>query len=114
MEVPKNFLIVDDEMQSRMLIRKLLLRRSESSNILEADSVSAAIESINAFKPDLLFLDVQLREETGFDLLDRIAEMQIPVIFITGHSDYAVRAFRYHALDYLLKPVDPAEFARHF
>lgn len=109
-----HILIVDDEMQSRLLIRKLILRLAEHARIAEAASLAEAIKEISAAKPDLIFLDVQLKGETGFDLLDRIAESELPVIFITAHSDYAVRAFRYHALDYLLKPVDPIEFEQAF
>lgn len=113
-EHQRKVLIVDDEMQSRLLIRKLLESHDTSFNIAEADSVAAALEVMKSVQPDLIFLDVQMRGETGFDLLDRIAELQLPVIFITAHSDYAVRAFRYHALDYLLKPIDPTEFDQAF
>ena len=70
-------------------------------------SVETAIAGINKHKPDLLFLDVQLNESTGFDLLSRLPEINFEVIFITAYDHYAIKAFKFSAIDYLLKPVDP-------
>ncbi len=109
-EQQRKVLIIDDEMQSRLLIRKLLESHDTSFNIAEADSVSAALDVMKSIKPDLIFLDVQMRGETGFDFLDRAGDIDIPVIFTTAHSEHAVRAFRYSAFDYLLKPIDFGEF----
>ncbi|MDQ3017891.1 MAG: LytTR family DNA-binding domain-containing protein, partial [Bacteroidota bacterium] len=59
---------------------------------------------------DLLFLDVEMSDGTGFELLDKIKDQHFPVIFTTAHDEFAIRAFRYNAIDYLLKPIDPDEF----
>jgi two-component system LytT family response regulator len=103
-------LIIDDELQSRLLIHKLLESHDASIIIHEADSVTSALQEMNKGKPDLIFLDIQLRGETGFDFLDKAGGIDIPVIFTTAHSEHAVRAFRYSAFDYLLKPIDFTEF----
>ena len=103
-------LIVDDELQSRSLIKKLLLDNFSGLIIEEAGTVNAAIEKINQFMPGLVFLDVQMRGETGFDLLDKIGKINFGIIFTTAHSEFAVRAFRYSAMDYLMKPLDTNEF----
>ena len=103
-------LIVDDELQSRSLVRKLLLDNFPALIIEEAESVNSAIEKINHFMPGLVFLDVQMRGETGFDLLDKIGKVHFGIIFTTAHSEFAVKAFRYSAMDYLMKPIDAEEF----
>jgi len=103
-------LITDDEWQSRSLIRKLLSDHFPGLIIDEADSVAVAIEKIRQFKPDLVFLDVQMRGETAFDLLDKIDKINFGIIFTTAHSEFAVKAFRYSAIDYLVKPLDTDEF----
>lgn len=69
-----------------------------------------AIEKIRKAKPELIFLDVQMRGETGFDLLDKMGQVNAGIIFTTAHSEFAVKAFRYSAMDYLMKPLDSSEF----
>jgi Response regulator of the LytR/AlgR family len=103
-------LIVDDELQSRSLIRKLLSVHFPSLIIDEADSVASAVKQIQLHSPTLVFLDVQMRGETGFDLLDKIDQPDFEIIFTTAHSEFALKAFRYSALDYLMKPIDRDEF----
>jgi two-component system LytT family response regulator len=103
-------LIVDDELQSRSLIRKLLSVHFPNIIADEAETVSNAVEKIQQISPKLIFLDVQMRGETGFDLLDKIAANNFEIIFTTAHSEFALRAFRYSALDYLMKPIDVEEF----
>src|SRR6476661_5594284 len=103
-------LIVDDEEQSRSLIRKLLQDVTGEENILEAARVAEAVEKIKTNQPSWIFLDVQLNHETGFDLLDQLGRDNTQVIFITAYSEFAVKAFRYSAVDYLLKPLDKEEF----
>ncbi|HET9825687.1 MAG TPA: LytTR family DNA-binding domain-containing protein [Chitinophagaceae bacterium] len=103
-------LIVDDEPQSRSLIRKLLSLHFPQMIIEEAENVSSAINKIHQTNFTLVFLDVQMRAETGFDLLDKIGAEDIGVIFTTAHSEFALKAFRYSALDYLMKPIDSEEF----
>ena len=71
-----------------------------------ADSVSSSIKVIRATPPDLLFLDVQIVGGTGFDVLDKLRDIRIPVIFTTAYDHYALKAFKFSAIDYLLKPID--------
>ena len=72
----------------------------------QANSVESGINLIRQIVPDLVFLDVEMADGTGFDLLHRLKPIQFKVIFITGFEDFAIRAFRFSAIDYLLKPLD--------
>lgn len=110
MNSPFHVLIVDDELQSRSLIRKLLSDHFPELVTEEAESITTALEKINYFNPNLIFLDVQMRGETGFDLLDKTGKVSFGIIFTTAHSEFAVKAFRYSAMDYLMKPIDADEF----
>lgn len=74
-------------------------------------NVSDGIKAIKSLQPDLVFLDVQIHDETGFDLLGRIKEKNFEVIFTTAFDRFAVQAFKFSALDYLLKPVDPEDLS---
>ena len=103
-------LIVDDELQSRCLIKKLVQDNFPDLITDEAETVNAAKEKITQLRPDLVFLDVHMRGETGFDLLDNLGKITFGVIFTTAHSEFAIKAFRYSALDYLMKPIDTDEF----
>ncbi len=103
-------LIVDDETQSRALIKKLLADFFPGTLVEEASDVTTAVEKINTQRPDLIFLDIQMRGETGFDLLDKIPIINSGIIFTTAHSEFAVKAFRYSAIDYLMKPIETEEF----
>lgn len=78
----------------------------EISIIGEADSVASGISLIKQLTPDLVFLDVEMPDGTGFDLLQKMNPIAFKVIFITGFEDFAIRAFRFSAIDYLLKPLD--------
>jgi two-component system, LytTR family, response regulator len=104
-------LIVDDEPHAREGIR---IRLKESSNIEiigECSSGVEALEFIHALKPDLVFLDIQMPEMNGFEIVQKIEIKPIPIIiFITAYDSYAVKAFEYHALDYLLKPINDKRF----
>ena len=75
----------------------------------QANSVKSGISLIKQIVPDLVFLDVEMPDGTGFDLLQMLNPIQFKVIFITGYEDFAIRAFRFSAIDYLLKPLDPVE-----
>src|SRR6478752_1527368 len=101
-------LIVDDEHSGREIIKTLLLNRHANhvSEIRMAGSVDEAFTTIVEFNPDLLFLDINMPGQTGFDLLERLGKFQFEVIFVTAHDQYAVDAFRVNALDYILKPID--------
>lgn len=105
-------IIIDDEEQQRSLINKLIKRYAPAIQVVgEAASVSRGSELIKEEEPDLVFLDVELTDGTGFDLLQQVAGTGFHLIFITAHNEFAIRAFRFSALDYLLKPIDPEEFA---
>jgi two-component system, LytTR family, response regulator len=99
-------IIVDDERLARVNLKKLLEPHPEIEITGEASSCNSAIELINLHKPQLIFLDIQLSGETGFDLLE-IIDNSIKIIFVTAYDEYAIRAFEVNAIDYLLKPVNP-------
>lgn len=98
-------IIVDDEPLARMDLGTVLRDFTEIEIIGEADSVKTAKTLLKETKPDLIFLDIQMPGETGFDLLEFI-DTSINIIFVTAFDEYAIRAFEVNALDYLLKPVD--------
>ena len=106
-------LIVDDEPIARRNLRALLRNYADIELVGECGSGEQAVRLIKADPPDLLFLDVQMPEMSGFDVLKEIDLGQIPaVIFVTAHDQYALRAFEVQALDYLLKPFDDERFAQ--
>ena len=104
-------IIVDDERLARVNMKNLLAPYPDIEVIAEAGTVEQALELIRTLKPGLLFLDIQLMGETGFDLLEKL-EHPIRVVFVTAYDEYAVRAFEINALDYLLKPVNPDRLER--
>lgn len=104
-------IIVDDEPLARERIRFLLRAEPDVEIVAECGSGAEAVSQIARLKPDLLFLDVQMPEMDGFQVLESLPENQLPVvIFATAFDQHAVRAFDAHALDYLLKPFKPARF----
>jgi two-component system LytT family response regulator len=106
-------LIVDDEPLARRNIRVLLEDDPEIELIAECGSGAEALKVIQRQAPDLLFLDIQMPEMSGFEVLERIEAAQIPaIVFVTAFDQYAIKAFEVHALDYLLKPFDDARFEK--
>lgn len=104
-------LIVDDEPLARQNLRALLKDDTEVEIIAECGSGHEAVRVINAEAPDLLFLDIQMPEMNGFDVLRSIDTESIPaIIFVTAFDQYALKAFEVHALDYLMKPFADARF----
>lgn len=98
--------ITDDELQSRNLLRNMLQQHFPEIKIAgEASSVEEAFKGIQTHNPDIVFLDVQIKEETGFDLLNRLPDINFALIFTTAFDKYALKAFRFNAIDYLLKPI---------
>ncbi|OJU74843.1 MAG: hypothetical protein BGO29_05015 [Bacteroidales bacterium 36-12] len=77
--------------------------------IAEADSVASGVAAIRKYLPDLVFLDVEMSDGTGFDLLQQLKPIDFKVIFITAFQEFAIKAFRFSAIDFLLKPIDPAD-----
>ncbi len=110
---PIRTLIVDDEVLARRRIRNLLRGRVEFAVIGECANGHEALNSIRRQAPDLVFLDVQMPDLDGFGVLEELAPDRLPVvIFVTAYDQYAVRAFEFHALDYLLKPFDDERFEK--
>lgn len=106
-------LIVDDEPPARANLRVLLRRDPDVEIVAECGSGAEALAEIRSKKPDLVFLDVQMPECDGFDVLELLgAELPPVIIFVTAYDQYALRAFEAGALDYLLKPFDNACFDR--
>jgi two-component system LytT family response regulator len=106
-------LVVDDESLARRNLIVLLRRDPDIASVTECASGLEAIEEIRRSKPDLVFLDVQMPECGGFDVLELLGnELPPTIIFVTAYDEYALRAFEAGALDYLLKPFDDARFGR--
>jgi len=110
---PIRILVVDDEPLARRNLVVLLRRDPDLGPIVECGSGAEAVEVIREWKPDLVFLDVQMPECGGFDVLELLgADLPPVIIFVTAYDEYALRAFDAGALDYLLKPFDDARFGR--
>jgi two-component system, LytTR family, response regulator len=108
---PIRVLLVDDEPLARAMLREMLQGDPHVAIVGESCNGSEALEAIRTYSPDLIFLDVQMPELGGFDVLASLGNAQIPhIIFVTAYDQYAVRAFEVHALDYLLKPFDQERF----
>jgi two-component system LytT family response regulator len=102
-------LIVDDESKARLIMSMLLNRITENIVIVEADSVKSAISRISTNEFDIIFLDVQLSDGLGFDVLTESDNIKSKVVFTTAFQDYAIRAIKNSAFEYLLKPICQAE-----
>ena len=103
-------IIVDDEDAVRETTRIFLELYAKDIEVLEeCSSVAEGYEAICRQRPDLVLLDIEMPDGTGFDLLSKFSEVTFEVIFITGHNDYAIKAFKFSAVDYLLKPLDPED-----
>ena len=103
-------MIIDDEPPARRELRRLLSGFSWMQIVGEAGNVSQAVEMIESLSPELLFLDIQMPGGSGFDVLTHLEDVP-QVIFTTAYDEHAVQAFKIDALDYLLKPIDPARLA---
>jgi len=104
-------ILVDDERLARKELRSMLAEHEIIDVAGEAETVAQAAELVHAKNPDVIFLDIQLPGETGFDLLEKIT-FACKIIFVTAFDAYAIRAFEVNALDYLLKPINPARLAQ--
>ena len=103
--------IIDDEPILAEAIEILLQKSFPEIEVAgKAGSVSNAVQLINKINPDLILLDINIMEGTGFDVIDQINELKAKVIFITAYDEHALKAFKYDAIDYLVKPLDPDEF----
>ena len=102
-----NIGIIDDEEDSREVLKSLLKKYYPQCQIVgEADGVSSGIEMLNTAKPQLLFLDISLKDGNGFDIISAIGPVNFEIVFITGHNNFAIKAYEASAIGYLLKPID--------
>ena len=103
-------LLIDDEQSNRTLLCNMLKKHCPEIDVLgDADSVSLAYQKIKELKPDLIFLDIKMPNQNGFDLLRQFDNIDFKIIFVTGFDEYAIKAFEFNAVDYILKPLDHAK-----
>ncbi len=103
-------IIVDDETNARDTVKKVLKMMQLPVEVIdEAADASEGIAKIKTLKPDLVFLDIEMPGKNGVQMLEEMQPADFEVIFITAYHDYAIKAFRFSAIDYLLKPIDPDE-----
>src|SRR3954471_1910999 len=101
-------IIIDDEMHCRKTLSMLLKEYCPDVQVMEQCSdAQLGLEAIEKFKPDLVFLDIEMPHMNGFEMLEQFSEIPFAVVFTTGYDQYAIKAFHFSALDYLLKPVEP-------
>lgn len=106
-------IIIDDEDHQRLTIEKMVRRHCPGVTLVgQANGVRSGMEAIIKHKPDLVLLDIKMDDGTGFDLLGKLQPIDFKVIFITAYDQYAIKAFRLSAIDYLLKPLDPDELVQ--
>ncbi len=102
-----NCIIVDDEERSREALSKLLVKHCpEVTIVAKAEDITTAKDCILKLQPDLVFLDVEMPKNSGFELLNQLKTINFSVIFVTAHEGFALKAFRYSAIDYITKPID--------
>jgi len=111
MKKPYNALVIDDERLARKDLISLLGAHDNITVVGEADDVPSAVQAIERLNPDVIFLDIQMPGDSGFDLLEK-TEVEARIIFVTAYDEYAIRAFEVNALDYLLKPVNSDRLAK--
>jgi two-component system LytT family response regulator len=102
-----NAAIIEDEGRSRRMLQKMLREHCPQIRVVgEADSVKAGLATIAELRPQLVFLDIELRSETSFEILEKLPEINFELIFTTAFDHYALKAIKFCAIDYLLKPID--------
>lgn len=103
-------LLIDNEPEIRTTLKGMVENWSRGKHVIEeADGVASGLAAIRSLDPDVVLLDVEMNDGTGFDLLQQVAAPSFQLIFTTAFNQYAIQAFKFSALDYLLKPVDPGE-----
>jgi two-component system LytT family response regulator len=106
----KKVLIIDDENRTRDFVKKMIDSFQLDLEVFtDGENVETGIEAINRIQPDIVFLDIQMPDGTGFDVLNSIESKKFEVIFITAYQEYAIKAIKFSALDYILKPIDAEE-----
>ena len=105
-----NILLVDNEEEVRLVLKSMVMSWAQGLHrIEEATGVLDGVQKIKSFCPDIVLLDVEMDDGTGFDLLRQVLNPSFQLIFTTAHNQYAIQAFRFSAIDYLLKPINPEE-----
>ncbi len=102
--------IIDDEPRARETLGKMLRTYCRNIEIVgEGNNVKSGIEQIESLHPDVVFLDIRMPDGTGFDLLEQLNYLDFVLVILTAYDEYALKAFKFSAIDYLLKPLDPEE-----
>jgi two-component system LytT family response regulator len=105
-------IIIDDEQSVRKSLEKVLRNNCPQVKLVaEADGVESGVKAIRKYHPDLILLDIKMDDGTGFDLMKQLEPVDFKVIFITAYDQFAIKAIKFSALDYLLKPIDPDDLA---
>ncbi len=106
-------IIVDDEKGARESLSKMVAKYCPHIEVVaKADSMKTALEAINTNNPDLVFLDIEMPNGNAFDLLEKIDSIDFDIIFTTAYDHYAIKAIKFSAIDYILKPIDPEELVQ--
>lgn len=109
----KKAIIVDDELGARESLAKMLEKNCKNIQVVaKADNMMNAFIEITNHQPDLVFLDIEMPNGNAFDLLERFKEINFNIIFVTAYDHYAIKAIKFSAIDYILKPVDPEELVK--
>lgn len=109
----KKIVIIDDENRTRSLIAKIIESFDYDVEIYpEGENVQSGVKAIERHNPDIVFLDIQMPDGTGFDVLRSVKSKNFEVIFVTAHEEFAIKAIKFSALDYLLKPIDAEELQK--
>ena len=104
-------IIIDDEKNAREAISKIAEQYCNNISVVGyAEDVESGVKAIKKYNPDLVLLDIKMPDGTGFDILQQIDNINFAIIFITAFNEYAIKAFKFSAIDYLLKPIDVNEF----
>ena len=104
---PIRAILVDDEESARDVLENLLMRHCPQVEVIEkCENVKTALLAIKNYAPDLVFLDIEMPHQSGFQLLELVDDLNCQVIFVTAYDQHAIRAFEVSAIDYLLKPID--------
>lgn len=112
-EEMKRIAIIDDEPDARQALKTMIESLCPDVEVCgEADSVESAYILIRQTQPHGLLLDISMEDGTGFDLLDKFPNPSFQIVFTTAHDEFAIKAFRYHVLDYLLKPINPVDLVQ--
>jgi len=103
-------IIIDDEFDARQTLVNFIGKYCKNVEVTgEAEGVESGLNLLKSHQPDIVFLDIQMEDGNGFDLLKKVDKIDFDVIFTTAYDEYAVKAFKFNATDYLLKPIDPVE-----